>query len=69
MSHVRSEQICSSNRSGGRTFGVSAFGSVAGIWYRRLELEVLGLEPPRTWEESFDELLSYTQLKNVHVAL
>jgi multiple sugar transport system substrate-binding protein len=41
----------SSNRSGGRTFGVSAFGSVAGVWYRRRELAALGLEPPRTWEE------------------
>ena len=45
------EPLVSSNRSGGRTFGVSAFGSVAGIWYRRNELAALGLEPPRTWEE------------------
>ena len=45
------EPLVSSNRSGGRTFGVSAFGSVAGIWYRRRELAALGLEPPRTWEE------------------
>jgi multiple sugar transport system substrate-binding protein len=45
------EPLVSSNRSGGRTFGVSAFGSVAGVWYRRRELEVLGLEPPRTWDE------------------
>ena len=45
------EPLVSSNRSGGRTFGVSAFGSVAGIWYRRRELAELGLEPPRSWEE------------------
>ena len=45
------EPLVSSNRSGGRTFGVSAFGSVAGIWYRRRELAALGLEPPRTWDE------------------
>jgi multiple sugar transport system substrate-binding protein len=45
------EPLVSSNRSGGRTFGVSAFGSVAGVWYRRRELEALGLEPPRTWDE------------------
>jgi multiple sugar transport system substrate-binding protein len=45
------EPLVSSNRSGGRTFGVSAFGSVAGIWYRRPELAALGLEPPGTWDE------------------
>jgi ABC-type glycerol-3-phosphate transport system substrate-binding protein len=45
------EPLVSSNRSGGRTFGVSAFGSVAGIWYRRHELAELGLDPPRTWQE------------------
>ena len=45
------EPLVSSNRSGGRTFGVSAFGSVAGIWYRRRELAALGLEPPGTWDE------------------
>jgi multiple sugar transport system substrate-binding protein len=45
------EPLVSSNRSGGRTFGVSAFGSVAGVWYRKREFEVRGLEPPRTWDE------------------
>ena len=45
------EPLVSSNRSGGRTFGVSAFGSVAGIWYRRRELAELGQEPPCTWDE------------------
>jgi multiple sugar transport system substrate-binding protein len=45
------EPLVVSNRSGGRTFGVSAFGSVAGVWYRRRELAALGVEPPRTWDE------------------
>jgi len=45
------EPLVSSNRSNGRTFGVSAFGSVAGLWYRRRELARHGLEPPRTWDE------------------
>jgi multiple sugar transport system substrate-binding protein len=44
------EPLVSSNRTDGRTFGVSPFGSVAGIWYRRRELDALGLEPPLTWE-------------------
>jgi multiple sugar transport system substrate-binding protein len=48
------EPLVSSNRSGGRTFGVSAFGSVAGIWYRRRELSELGLKPPATWDELRD---------------
>ena len=48
------EPLVSSNRSDGRTFGVSPFGSVAGIWYRRRELEALGLEPPGTWDELRD---------------
>jgi multiple sugar transport system substrate-binding protein len=45
------EPLVASNRSDGRTFGVSPFGSFAGIWYRRRELQALGLEPPATWEE------------------
>ena len=39
------------NRYGGRTFGVSPFADVAGLWYRRDELESLGLEPPATWDD------------------
>ena len=35
----------------GRTFGIPAFGDVAGFWYRRRELESRGLEPPETWAE------------------
>src|SRR3954466_8117431 len=45
------EPLVSSNRAGDRTFGVSAFGSVAGVWSRRPELAALGLEPPATWDE------------------
>lgn len=43
--------LVASNRSGGRTYGVSAFGSVAGVWYRRRELEAVGAAPPSTWGE------------------
>ena len=39
------------NQYGGRTFGVATFASVAGLWYRRHELESLELEPPVTWGE------------------
>jgi multiple sugar transport system substrate-binding protein len=45
------EPLVASNRTNGRTFGVSAFGSVAGIWYRRRELDERGLQPPRTWKQ------------------
>jgi multiple sugar transport system substrate-binding protein len=45
------EPLVSSNRADGRTFGVSAFGSVAGVWYRREALDALGLSPPQTWDE------------------
>jgi multiple sugar transport system substrate-binding protein len=45
------EPLVASNRSGGRTYGVSAFGSVAGVWYRRRELAALGVEAPRTWDD------------------
>jgi ABC-type glycerol-3-phosphate transport system substrate-binding protein/DNA-binding transcriptional regulator YhcF (GntR family) len=37
------------NRYDGRTFGVSAFADVAGLWYARRELESRRLEPPATW--------------------
>jgi multiple sugar transport system substrate-binding protein len=39
------------NRYDGKTFGVSPFADVAGLWYRRDELESLGLEPPVTWDD------------------
>jgi multiple sugar transport system substrate-binding protein len=45
------EPLVKANRYDGRTYGVSPFANVAGLWYRRRELEVLGLPPPRTWSE------------------
>jgi ABC-type glycerol-3-phosphate transport system substrate-binding protein/DNA-binding transcriptional regulator YhcF (GntR family) len=39
------------NRYGGKTFGVSPFADVAGLWYRRDDLASLGLEPPTTWND------------------
>jgi ABC-type glycerol-3-phosphate transport system substrate-binding protein len=45
------EPLVAANRCENRTFGVSAFASLAGLWYRRRELEAAGLEPPRTWSE------------------
>jgi len=39
------------NRYDGRTFGVSAFADVAGLWYRRRELERAAVSPPTTWNE------------------
>jgi len=45
------EPLVKANRYKGRTFGVSPFANVAGLWYRRRELEALGLRPPGTWAE------------------
>ena len=41
------EPLADSNRYGGRTFGIPAFADVAGLWYRKGELERRGLHPPR----------------------
>jgi len=41
--------LVGANRYGGQTYGVSAFGDVAGLWYRRRELERVGHVPPTTW--------------------
>jgi ABC-type glycerol-3-phosphate transport system substrate-binding protein/DNA-binding transcriptional regulator YhcF (GntR family) len=43
--------LLAANRYEGRTYGVSPLANVAGVWYRRRELEALGLEPPATWSE------------------
>jgi multiple sugar transport system substrate-binding protein len=43
--------VVAANRFGGRTFGVSAFADVAGLWYRRDALEAVGAAPPATWAE------------------
>jgi multiple sugar transport system substrate-binding protein len=45
------DALVAADRFEGRTFAVSAVADVAGLWYRRRELERFGLEPPRTWAE------------------
>ena len=45
------EPLVKANRYDGRTYGVSPFANVAGLWYRKRELEKLGLQPPSTWVE------------------
>jgi multiple sugar transport system substrate-binding protein len=45
------EPLVATNRYEGRTYGVSPLANVAGLWYRRRDLEALGLEPPATWAE------------------
>ena len=39
------------NRYRGQTYGVSAFADVAGLWFRRRELERINATPPATWKE------------------
>jgi multiple sugar transport system substrate-binding protein len=43
--------VVASNRFEGRTYGVSAFADVAGLWYSRDALGRAGVAPPRTWSE------------------
>jgi multiple sugar transport system substrate-binding protein len=45
------EPLVVANHYGERTFGVSAFASLAGLWYRRRDLDAVGSGPPRTWAE------------------
>ena len=45
------QPLVAANRYNGRTFGVSAFADVAGLWFSIRELESLGLGPPTTWAE------------------
>jgi ABC-type glycerol-3-phosphate transport system substrate-binding protein/DNA-binding transcriptional regulator YhcF (GntR family) len=45
------EPLVEPNRFDGQTFGVSLYGGVSGLWYRRSALESLGLGPPTTWSE------------------
>jgi multiple sugar transport system substrate-binding protein len=45
------EAVVAANRYDGRTFAVSAFADVAGLWFRRRELDALALEPPATWAD------------------
>src|SRR5205814_1791326 len=39
------EPLAAADRYEGQTYGVSAFADVAGLWYRRRELESLGAGP------------------------
>ena len=41
--------VVATNRYGGRTFGVSVFADVAGLWYRRDSFDGAGRLPPTTW--------------------
>jgi ABC-type glycerol-3-phosphate transport system substrate-binding protein/DNA-binding transcriptional regulator YhcF (GntR family) len=43
--------LVAANRYAGRTYGVSAFADVAGLWYLRAELERSGRDAPATWAE------------------
>jgi multiple sugar transport system substrate-binding protein len=44
--------LVTANRYGGRTYAVSAFADVVGLWYRREEVELdPQVEPLRTWSE------------------
>jgi multiple sugar transport system substrate-binding protein len=45
------EPLVVTNQYEGRTYGVSPLANVAGLWYRRRELESLGHDPPTTWAE------------------
>ncbi|MGH9243100.1 MAG: extracellular solute-binding protein [Acidimicrobiales bacterium] len=43
--------LVAANRYLGRTYSVSTVADVAGIWYRRRELESVGVPAPTTWAE------------------
>lgn len=43
--------LVSANRYEGRTYGVTVYATVSGLWYRRDALAARGLQPPRTWGE------------------
>ena len=45
------DPLVAANRYREHTYVVSAFADVAGLWYRRGELESAGLEPPATWSD------------------
>jgi len=45
------EPLVEAGRYHARTFGVSSVADVAGLWYRRRELERVGAEPPETWQQ------------------
>lgn len=43
--------LVAANRFEGRTYSVSLYADVAGLWYRRHYLKKVHLDPPETWEE------------------
>ncbi len=45
------EPLAAGSRHEGKTYGVPTSSDLAGLWYRRDELEALGLDPPATWDE------------------
>jgi multiple sugar transport system substrate-binding protein len=45
------DPLAAVDRYRGRTYAVSAFADVAGLWYSKRELELLDLQPPTTWDE------------------
>jgi multiple sugar transport system substrate-binding protein len=45
------EPLAAADRYEGLTYGVSAFADVAGLWYRRRDLDAIGATPARTWSE------------------
>jgi ABC-type glycerol-3-phosphate transport system substrate-binding protein len=45
------EPLVAADRWGGQTYVVSAAADVAGLWYRRRELDALGVGAPATWPQ------------------
>jgi multiple sugar transport system substrate-binding protein len=43
--------LVAADRYDGQTYVVAAVADVAGLWYRRREIESVGAGPPRTWAE------------------
>jgi ABC-type glycerol-3-phosphate transport system substrate-binding protein/DNA-binding transcriptional regulator YhcF (GntR family) len=43
--------LVEANRYEGRTYGVTVYATVSGLWYRRDAFESRGLTPPATWSE------------------
>lgn len=43
--------LVEANRYDSLTYGVVIYATVSGLWYRRSELEPVGLEPPATWSQ------------------
>jgi multiple sugar transport system substrate-binding protein len=43
--------LADADRFGGKTFGVSAFAEMAGLWFNKRKLHALGLDPPASWSD------------------